>query len=83
MVGDVFGRLLIWNLAGGFYVDDLLTSQPTEEDALNPKQTAIYRLGRYDLNLCKVQSNAQLVRNAYPSEDKLPEIINLKERGHY
>ena len=31
-------------LAGGFYVDDLLTSQPTEEDALNLIQTAIYRI---------------------------------------
>ena len=59
-------------LAGGFYVDDLLTSQPTEEDALNLIKTAIYRLGRYDLKLCKVQSNAQLIRQAYPIEGKTP-----------
>ena len=66
-------------LAGGFYVDDLLTSQPTEEDALNLIKTAIYRLGRYDLKLCKVQSNAQLIRQAYPTEDKTPEIMTLKD----
>ena len=47
--------------------------------ALKLIQTAIYRLGRYDLNLCKVQSNAQLVRDAYPTTETLPEIINLKE----
>ena len=66
-------------LRADFYLDDLLTSQPSEEDGLNLIQTAICRLGRYDINLCKVQANAQLVRNAYPSEEKLPEIINLKE----
>ena len=64
-------------LAEGFYVDDLLASQPTEKDALNLINTAISRLGRYDLNLCKVQSNANLVRKAYPPKEVLPEVLNL------
>ena len=46
-------------LANGFYVDDLLASQPTEEDALRLIQTAISRLARYDLKLCKVNSQRQ------------------------
>ena len=53
-------------LAEGFYVDDLLTSQPTEKDALNLTRTGISRLKRNDLHLCKVQSNSELVRQAYP-----------------
>ena len=67
-------------LAEGFYVDDLLTSQPTEEDALHLIQTAISRMQRYDLNLCKVHSNAQLVSQAYPPDEPPPDTINLKER---
>ena len=70
-------------LAEGFYVDDLLTSQPTEEDALHLITTAISRLKRYDLLLCKVQSNADLVRQTYPTEEPLPEVISLKEDNPY
>ena len=66
-------------LAEGFYVDDLLASQPTEEDALRLIETAISRLQRYDLNLCKVQSNAKLVRKAYPPKEALPEVLNFIE----
>ena len=66
-------------LAEGFYVDDLLASQPTEEDALRLIDTAISRLRRYDLNLCKVHSNATLVRKAYPPKEVMPEVLNLKE----
>ena len=68
-------------LATGFYVDDLLTSQPTENDALTLIQTAISRMKRYDLNLCKVQSNAQTVRNTYPAKGPLPEGITLSEES--
>ena len=64
-------------LAEGFYVDDLLASQPTEEDALRLIETAISRLQRYDLNLCKVQSNAKLVRKAYPPKEALPDVLSL------
>ena len=35
---------------------------------------------RYDLNLCKVHSNAQLVSQAYPPDEPPPDTINLKER---
>ena len=60
-------------------MDDLLVSQPTEEDALRLIQTAISRLGRHDLNLYKVQSNAKMEREAYPLKEVLPEILKLKE----
>ena len=66
------------NIAEGFYVDDLLASQPTEEKALELIQEAISRLKRYDLNLCKVQSNAGLVLENYPPEESLPEVVSLK-----
>ena len=65
-------------LTEGFYVDDLLASQPTEEDALHLIETAISRMKRYDLNLCKVISNAQLVRQAYPPKEPLPEVMNFQ-----
>ena len=70
-------------LANGFYVDDLLASTPTEKEALLLIQTAISRLGRYDLNLCKVQSNATLVRQEYPPREPLPEVVSLKEDTPY
>ena len=60
-------------------MDDLLASQPTEKDALRLIQTAISHLGRYDLIICKVQSNAKLVRTAYPPKEVLSEVLNLKE----
>ena len=60
-------------------MDDLLASQPTEEDALRLIDTAIARLQRYDLKLCKVQSNARLVRKAYPPKEALPEVLNFIE----
>ena len=44
-------------LARNFYVDDLLISQPTEEQALETIKEGIRRLKRYYLNLSKVQSN--------------------------
>ena len=39
-------------LAEGSYVDYLLASQPTEEDALNLINTGVSRTKRYDLKLC-------------------------------
>merc|ERR1712074_135721 len=36
------------------------------------------RMKRYDLNLFKVISNAQLVRQAYPPKEPLPEVVNLQ-----
>ena len=63
----------------GFYVDTLLTSQLTEENNLDLIQTAISRIERYDLNLCKVQSNVQPVRKACPSKEPMPERITLRQ----
>lgn len=44
-------------LENSFYVDDFLTSQPTPERALVLIKKRIARFQRYDLKLCKVQSN--------------------------
>ena len=46
-----------------FYVDDLLFSSPSEERALQILTEGIRRLDRYQLNLCKVRSNSQLIRD--------------------
>ena len=52
-------------------VSPVSPSDRTEKDALRLIQTAISRLGRYDLNLCKVQSNTKKVREAYPPQVKV------------
>ena len=65
-------------LSRNFYVDDFLHSQPTEEQALHVLEEGIKRVRRYDLNLCKVQSNSELVRNAFPSNEPLPTVMELK-----
>ena len=49
-------------LSEQFYVDDFCASAPTDEEALNLLNEGISRLQRYDLNLCKVQSNSELIR---------------------
>ena len=65
-------------LTRNFYVDDLLASAPTEESALHLIQEGIARLKRYDLNLCKVQSNAPLITQNYPSSEP-PKIITFSD----
>ena len=65
-------------LSRHFYVDDLLNSHPTPQEALYSIREGISRLQRYDLKLCKVQSNADLVRKAFPSKELLPNLMELK-----
>ena len=63
-------------------MDDLLTSESSEEAALNLIDTAITRMKRYDLNLCQVQSNAQQVKDTYPPTSNLPEVITLHDEDY-
>ena len=63
-------------------MENLLASQLTEEDALKLIQTGISCLKRYYFHPCKVQSNAELVRQTYQPEEPLPEVINLSEENN-
>ena len=56
-------------LAQKFYVDDFLASAPTPEAALSLIEVGISRFERYNLKLCKVQSNSDVIRKAYLSKD--------------
>ena len=64
-------------LAQQFYVDDFLASAPTPEAALSLIDEGISRFRRYDLKLCKVQSNSDVIRKAYPSKDKIQTKVDL------
>ena len=68
-------------LARNFYVDDFLASAPTEEEALNIIEEGVSRLKRYDLKLCKVQSNAPLISAKYPPEDS-PKTVTFKAQDN-
>ena len=68
-------------LADSFYVDDLLASQLSEEDDLSLINNPKSRLERYDLNMCKFKSNANLVRKKYPHKEPLPDVLILKENN--
>ena len=60
-----------------FYVDDFLASAPTPEAALCLIDEGISRFKRYGLKLCKVQSNSDVIRQAYPSKSKIQTKIDL------
>ena len=64
-------------LSQQFYVDDFLASETTPEAALQLLNEGIQRLGRYQMKLCKVQSNSELVRKAHPASDPRPITIDL------
>ena len=64
-------------LSQPFYVNDFLASEPTQHAALDLINEGIARFERYDLKLCKVQSNAEMVRQAYPSSKPPPTTVNL------
>ena len=42
----------------------------------------ISRLHRYDMKLCKVQSNSPLIRQKYPSKEALPNTMDLIKRDN-
>ena len=48
-------------LVSSFCVDDFLHSSPSEDHALRAIKSGIERLGRYQLDLCKVESNCDLI----------------------
>ena len=58
------------SLTKQFYVDDYVAAAETEQEALEMIKEGIRRFQRYDMKLCKVQSNSELVRRAYPPEGK-------------
>lgn len=65
------------SLTNGFYVDDLLNSDPTPQHALHLLEEGIARFTRYDFTLCKVQLNSDLIRNEYPSDEAGPTTMDL------
>ena len=50
-------------------MDDYVAAAETEQKALDMVKEGIRRFLRYDMKLCKVQSNSELIRRAFPSED--------------
>ena len=48
------------------YVDDLLISSPSEEEAVRVVEEAMDRFKRYQLKFCKVSSNMQTIQDRYP-----------------
>ena len=53
-----------------FYVDDGLTSQTTDEDAINLVKVAQAALSTANLRLHKVASNSTTVMEAFAAEDR-------------
>ena len=64
-------------LSKQFYVDDLMASAATPEEAKNLLQEGITRLARYELKLCKIQSNCAEIRDFFPAAESLPAIVDL------
>ncbi|XP_021332949.1 uncharacterized protein [Danio rerio] len=60
-----------------FYVDDGLTSFPTEEEAIKLLKDTQEMLAQSNLHLHKIASNKVEVMKAFPSEDLAKELKNL------
>ncbi len=66
-----------------FYVDDGLTSLPTEEEAIKLLKATQEMLAQSNLHLHKIASNKVEVMKAFPSEDLAKELKNLDlNTGH-
>ena len=63
-----------------FYVDDGLTSQPTDEEAVNLVKAAQAALATANLRLHKVASNSTAVMEAFPAEDRAKDFRDLDLR---
>ncbi len=63
-----------------FYVDDGLTSQTTDEDAINLVKRAQAALSAANLRLHKVASNSITVMEAFPAEDRATVVRDLDLR---
>ena len=60
-----------------FYMDDGLTSQPSDDDAINLVRGTQLTLATTNLRLHKVPSNSVAVREAFPAEDRAKDIHDL------
>lgn len=63
-----------------FYVDDGLSSRPTEDGAINLVRNAQAMLATANIRLHKVVSNAIAVMEAFPAEDRAKSISDLDLR---
>ena len=68
-------------LSDNFYVDDLLGSEKSPEDAVNVLQEARSRLSRYNINLCKIQSNHNQILAETTGSSTLPSIVEFSSSG--
>lgn len=65
----------------GFYVDDVLISLPTEEEAIDLLKRTQASLSESNLRLHKIVSNSLQVLKAFPTEDHAKEIKDLDLSG--
>lgn len=63
-----------------FYVDDGLTSQPTDKDAIELIKGAQATLSSASLRLHKVASNSVAVMEAFPTEDRVKDVRDMDLR---
>ncbi|XP_072030174.1 uncharacterized protein [Amphiura filiformis] len=72
-----FDELVTDTVSHNFYVDDLLTSVPTEEKAVKLSQDLRTICSKGGFHLTKWASNHQNVMNAIPEEERSPTTKNL------
>ena len=60
-----------------YYVDDLLASKDSSKQVIETLEEARSRLGRYNLWLCKIESNNPEVLAHVPNAKRLPPIVEL------
>ena len=77
---EVYGEKTREFICNNFYVDDGLTSLPTEEEIIKLVQDAQACLRTGNLHLHKVASNSALVMEAFPPEDRAKDMKDLDLR---
>ena len=77
---EVYGEKTKEFICNNFYVDDGLTSLPTEEEIIKLVQDAQACLRTGNLHLHKVASNSALVMEAFPREDRAKDMKDLDLR---
>ncbi len=60
-----------------FYVDDGITSVPTEKEAIDLLKCTQIMLSKSSLNLHKVASNRASVMEAFPSSERAKDLKDL------
>ena len=66
-------------LSKQFYVDDLMASTESPETSLNLLEEGTRRFGRYEMKLCKIQSNCSEVLQAFPDSQELPKVVDWSQ----